>query len=309
MKLIKPNFWYSKKSLFFPILLFPLTLIVMSIVKIKKIFKSRKFNIPIICVGNIYIGGTGKTPLAIYIAKELSKLKKKPVIVKKYYEDHHDEHSLIKKYSKNLILNLDRRAAILDAERKKFNVVILDDGFQDNKIEKDINIICFNKKQLIGNGFVIPSGPLRENLSAIKNSEIILINGGRDKEFEKRIIKFNKNALFIHSKYKLLNYNEFKNKNLLAFSGIGNPENFFELLIDNKLKIKKKIVFPDHYQFKKGELSNIIREAKKDNLQIVTTEKDFHRLKNFKFKAIKFAKIDIILNSKKKFFKKILKIC
>ena len=77
MKLIKPNFWYSKKSLFFPILLFPLTLIVMSIVKIKKIFKSRKFNIPIICVGNIYIGGTGKTPLAIYIAKELSRLKKK----------------------------------------------------------------------------------------------------------------------------------------------------------------------------------------------------------------------------------------
>ena len=137
-------------------------------------------------MGNIYIGGTGKTPSAIFLAHELKKIGKNPVIVKKYYKNQKDEQSLIKKYFNNLILNKKRSDAIYEAERKGFDSVILDDGFQDFNIKKDLNIICFNQNQLIGNGFILPSGPLRQSLNSLNDAEIILINGNKDVEFEKK---------------------------------------------------------------------------------------------------------------------------
>ena len=97
MKLNKPNFWDLKNSIF-SILLLPFSLIVLLSILIKKnLTKTIRFNIPIICVGNIYIGGTGKTPSSIFLAKELSSLGKNPVILRKYYKSHSDEHRLIKK--------------------------------------------------------------------------------------------------------------------------------------------------------------------------------------------------------------------
>ena len=78
----------------------------------------------------------------------------------------------------------------------KFDIVILDDGFQDYKIKKDLSLICFNSNQLIGNGLVIPSGPLREDLSAVKNAEIVIINGEKNFLFEEKIRQYNKKSLF-----------------------------------------------------------------------------------------------------------------
>ena len=148
--------------------------------------------IPIICIGNIYIGGTGKTPTSIFLANELNKLGRKSVILRKFYKSHKDEHDLIKTNFKNLILTQNRSNGIIEAE-KNFDIVILDDGFQDYKIVKNLNIICFNSNQLTGNGYVIPAGPLRESLSALKNAQIVLINGSENKKFEDKIIKMNKN--------------------------------------------------------------------------------------------------------------------
>jgi tetraacyldisaccharide 4'-kinase len=189
MKLNKPNFWDLKNSIF-SILLLPFSLIVLiSILLKKKLTKTIRFNIPIICVGNIYIGGTGKTPSSIFLAKELSALGKNPVILRKYYKSHSDEHRLIKKKFQNLILCQNREGGIREAEKSNFDTVILDDGLQDYKIKKNLNIVCFNQNQLLGNGFVIPAGPLRESLNALKNTHIILINGKKDPEFEKKNFK------------------------------------------------------------------------------------------------------------------------
>ena len=88
-----------------------------------------------------------------------------------------DEYNLIKNYFNNLITNRNRSTAIEEAIKEDFDFIILDDGFQDYKIKKDLNILCFNQNQKFGNGFVLPSGPLRESLSSIKNSQIVLING------------------------------------------------------------------------------------------------------------------------------------
>ena len=138
MKLFKPKFWKSNKN-FFAVLLIPLSLITWIYIILKKTFIQKvKFNIPVICVGNIFIGGTGKTPLSIHIARKLSENGKNPAIVRKYYKSHKDEHKMITSYYNKLILNLNRSKGIYEALEKGYDAVILDDGFQDYKIKKKL---------------------------------------------------------------------------------------------------------------------------------------------------------------------------
>ena len=306
MKISKPNFW-QKRLHIITILLTPFSLIFLLISKFKKYFISEnQFSIPIICVGNIYIGGTGKTPLAIKIADEIN-YNLKPAIVKKFYKSHKDEHLLIKNKFKDLFLNFKRSDGIKEAIKKKFNLIILDDGFQDYSIKKNLNILCFNSKQLIGNGMLFPSGPLREEFASIKRAKIIVINGNRNELFEEKILKISKDIQIFYSKYNPINLNEFKDKKILAFAGIGNPENFFDTLKNNNLDLKKTISYPDHYNFTKSELEKIVDISKKDNLEILTTEKDFYRIKDFKIEQIKCFKIELEILNNKKFISQIIK--
>ena len=139
MKINKPIFW-DKKVSFLSLLLFPLSLIISVLIFLKRrLSRVSKFNIPIICVGNIYIGGTGKTPLSIYIANELNKIGKNVVILRKLYEEHVDEHDLIRSYHTNLILSKNRVASLRKIEKSNFDTVIMDDGLQEYKIKKYIN--------------------------------------------------------------------------------------------------------------------------------------------------------------------------
>ena len=305
MMLTKPKFWNQKIN-FLTIFLLPLSLIFIFIIFLKKKFtKSLRFKIPIICVGNIFLGGTGKTPISVFLAKEISKLGKKTVILRRYYKNHKDEYKFIKSKFKNLILNKNRISGLEIAEKSNFDVAILDDGLQDYRIRKNLNIVCFNQNQLIGNGFVLPSGPLRETLNALKNANIVIINGGKDKYFERKILNVNKKLEVFYSSYIPLNINEFKNKKLFAIAGIGNPENFFKLIEKNKLKLEKKIIFPDHYEFSKNEIQNIVDEATSKNCQIIMTEKDYFKVKHFKIRKIKFLKVLLKIDNQKKLLNKI----
>ena len=310
MKLNKPKYW-NKKYSFITILLIPITLIVILIIFFKKKFTRRiQFNIPIICVGNIYIGGTGKTPTSIYIAKELSELGKKPTILRKYYKDHRDEHNLIREKFNNLILNKSRIVGIKEAEKMNYDSVILDDGFQDYRIKTNLNILCFNQNQLIGNGFVLPSGPLRENLSSLKEAHIILINGEKNINFEKKILKINNSLEIFYSNYKPIDIDQFKDQKLFVIAGIGNPDNFFKLISDNGLNIEKKLIFPDHYEYSQAEILNIINDAERNNLKVLTTEKDYHRINHFKKEQdkIRYLKVSLKIDNKEKLLKTISKL-
>ena len=185
MKVLKPKFW-DKKVSFLAITLLPFSLIIWLLIMIKKkITTQLDFKIPIICVGNIYLGGTGKTPLAVALAKEIKLMGKNPVIIKKFYKSHQDEHNFIEKNFNNLILETNRSIGINKAIEQGFDTVILDDGLQEYKIKKNLSIVCFNEKQLIGNGFIFPAGPLREGLNALNNVDLIVINGKENKNFQK----------------------------------------------------------------------------------------------------------------------------
>ena len=237
MNINKPKFW-DKKIGIISIILLPLSLVFILLIFLKKkLTKENVFKIPIICIGNIYLGGTGKTPVSIFLAKELSRLGKKPAILRKYYKNHNDEYNLIKDKFHNLVICKNRIDGLEKIDKSESDIAILDDGLQDYSIKKNLKVICFNNNQKIGNGLLLPSGPLRENLNVLKETEIVIINGNRDKKFEQKILDVNKKIDIFYSTYKPININQFKNKKLLALAGIGNPENFFKLIEDNNLKI------------------------------------------------------------------------
>lgn len=307
MKMLKPKFW-SKQNSLLSFILFPLSIFLQILIYLKKkITKKRKVSIPVICVGNIYLGGTGKTPLSIEIVKILEKLNKKTAIIKKSYKDHEDEFKLISSNQVALFKDPSRYNGINEAIKQKFDCVVLDDGFQDFSISKNLNILCFNERQLIGNGMTLPSGPLRESLSSLKRCQIVVINGNTNLEFEKKIKNISNNISIYYSKYAPDNIESFKNKNLLAFAGIGNPENFFYLLENNNLKIKKKISFSDHYKYSLKELNKLIYFALNNGLQLITTEKDYFRISHFQLPQIEYLKVKLDIIKKNDFEKKIIR--
>ena len=228
------------------------------------------------------------------------------MIIRKFYKEHQDEHLMIKNDFKNLLLSKNRIDAITQAVNKGFDLAILDDGFQDYRIKKNLNIICFNQRQQIGNGMVIPSGPLRESMASLERVDIVVINGRYNKNFEEKILRFNKNILIFYSSYVPLNINKFKKKKLLALAGIGNPENFIELLHENNLEIAKKKIYPDHYEFKKGEILDIIKEANDKNYKIIMTEKDFYKIEKYNFKEINYLKVKLEIKNKEQLINKII---
>ena len=305
MKLNKPKFWDTKIS-FLSILFLPLTFFSLVIIFLKKKFtKTNFFRIPIICVGNIYLGGTGKTPTSIFLANELTKLGKKPIILRKFYKSHFDEYELIRNKFDYLSLNENRAKGLSKIENSDFNIAILDDGFQDYSINKDLNIICFHGNQLAGNGLILPSGPLRDSLNTLKNAHMVLINGSENNIFEKKILKINKNLQIFYSYYKPLNIEKFKGTKLLAVAGIANPENFFQLLQNNGLKIHKKLVFPDHYNFSKNEIIKIMNIAKDNDYKIIMTEKDYCKVKKFDTNNIDYLQVSLEIHDKDKLLAKI----
>ena len=200
-----------------------------------------------------------------------------------------------------------RTLAISKAEDQKNNIIIMDDGLQDISVDKDLNIICFNSSDLIGNGFLLPAGPLRERLNSINNCRIAVINGKRNIAFEKKLKSISKNIEIYQSKYVIKDLRKFRGKKILAFAGIGNPEGFFSLLKDSGLNVKKEISFPDHYNYTKKEIENLILRAKNEGLTLVTTEKDFFRIKKSGFRKINYVSIDIKIINFKSFEKELLK--
>jgi tetraacyldisaccharide 4'-kinase len=153
--------------------------------------------------------------------------------------------------------------------------------------------LCFNEKQLLGNGLTLPSGPLRESASGVKNSKLIIINGKKNIKFERKIKEFSNKIKIFYSNYIPINYGKFKNKKLIAFAGIGNPENFFSLLKQCKLDVKKKVSFPDHYLYTKKDLKNLRALSKRNNCELITTEKDYFRIKNLGYGNINFLLIKL----------------
>ncbi len=306
----KPYFWNLKKTNLLSYLFQPLTMPIRLsnlILNTKKKFKTKK--IKTICVGNIYIGGTGKTPSTIQLYKILSTNYKKVFTAKKFYKSQLDEIKILEKHTK-LITSFNRREIINIALKKRAELIIFDDGLQDKSIDYNLKIVCFDSTTWIGNGQLIPSGPLRENLNSLRKYDVVFLKYIDKKNIKLiRLIKeINPKIKIFNTRYKIKNYNKFNfKKKYILFSGIGNPENLLKFLENNKFKIVKNIIFPDHYKYKEEDLIKIIKLSKNLNAEILTTEKDFVKIPKKYCKFLKFLKIDLKideLNKLKEYFKK-----
>ena len=306
MKFYKPKFWDKKDRVsLFSILLLPLSLIAI----IKNYYENNKikknfYDLKTICVGNIYIGGTGKTPLVINLASYFKK-KFKTYIIKKNYISHLDEMRLLDSKHK-VIFEKTRELSITKAENEKAEVLIFDDGLQEKKINYDLKIVCFNSLKLDGNGLIIPAGPLREKLDSIKNYDVVLINGDSNREsrnFINKIKKINPNIKIFTGKYVPKNYSKLKKKKFIIFSGIGNPHTFSDTLKNLKIKFYGYEKFPDHYDYKESDLKKLKDLAKIKNCELLTTEKDYFRLKKSFRKNINFLEVELSVEQEKQFYK------
>ena len=301
MKLIKPKFWDLNHLTYQSILLYPFTFIIDIRDLITFYIKPKNYkNIKTICVGNIYLGGTGKTPLVDFLAKNL-KRKFKTAIIKKKYLNHLDEKKLLEKGNK-VFFNKDRRVSLMKAIKEKFQLVVFDDGLQDKKIEYNLKIVCFNSTSLAGNQLRIPAGPLREKLNSLKKYDAIFINGKvMNKKFLNQIKKINPKIFIFNGEYICSNSYKYKKNRYLIFSGIGNPISFKNTLSKYNIKFKSSLVYPDHYNYSELDIRKIKKIAKDNNLKILTTEKDFYRIPTKQRKNINYLKVNLKINKKKEF--------
>ena len=308
MNLKKPKFWDYKKPNIYAFLLFPLTILT-SLSNFFNLKKNKiKFKIKTICIGNIYIGGTGKTSLSIKLNKILKERNIKTCFIKKQYIDQVDEQKILKKNGE-LFISKKRIDAIKQAENANYKVAIIDDGLQDTKINYDIRIVCFNTINWIGNGMILPSGPLRENINNLKKYEHIFLNGNSEEleSHKKFLTNINPNVNIHIGIYEITNVKEFNlNDKFLIFSGIGNHKTFVEMIKKYGFEVLKDIEFPDHYNYTDVDLNKIVDEAKKLNCKIITTEKDYFRLEDKNLIEIKFIKSELKLINEENLLKFII---
>ena len=303
MKFKKPSFWDYKKPNIISYLLLPFSFIINFINFLNNKNKIKPQKIKTICVGNIYIGGTGKTPISIEINKFLKNLNYKTAYIKKNYYNQIDEQKLLSS-SGQLYCEKNRIDAVKLAINQNVDVAIFDDGLQDKNLNYDITFVCFNIQSWIGNGFCLPSGPLRENLKSIKKYDAVFLNGnGENISIIQSIIKsINPEMEIFEAQYMIKNIEILQeNKNYLAFSGIGNPNSFLETLKINKFKIIKTLDFPDHYNYSDKDILKIKETAKYLDAKIITTEKDYNRLNKLNTESIDFLKIELNIQNKEKF--------
>jgi len=299
-----PKFWYSKNNLY-SILLIPLSYIWIlgSFIKNKKTHKFS--NIKIIKIGNVVAGGAGKTPTAIAIAKKLINYNYKVHIITKGYKgslkdstlvnskihsfkEVGDEALILSKFAPTWIGN-NRIQSINMAIKNEAEIVILDDGIQDNSIHGNLNFLVFNGSQGIGNGRIIPAGPMRENLfNALKKSNTALIID-EDKYNLNKTISNHIPVINAKTNVTFQDKNNFKNKNVVAFCGLGYPRKFFQTLEKIGCNILYSEIFPDHHIYTKKTIHNLLNKANSLNSLLITTEKDHVKIsKQYKNKIFYF---------------------
>jgi len=297
--------WYEKK--FKPLLIFLmpfslLYLIVWKIIDFYYTFLKKPFKLPcpVISVGNITLGGTGKTPFIAYLIEILLRYNYKEIVIltrgykgKKMgviedVDGEPDESRVLKRnYPQITILaNPNRKKVFLDyfSGKVKPDIVILDDGFQHRKIYRGIDIVMVDGKLMFGNKFVFPAGPLREPLISInKRADIIVFknsNGIGEKFFNKPTFTFNIKNIKLFDKYSNeTEKDKLISKNIVAFCGIGNPFDFRNTLVSNGFDIKFFFAFPDHYNYTKKDIANITNKGNEETV-FITSEKDWVKISN-----------------------------
>ena len=294
--------------------------------------KKHKTKIPVICVGNIIAGGSGKTPIAMTIGEILKKYKRNVAFIGHGYKanllkhsmcisidpkmhnvnDVGDEAMLLSSIASSYIARK-RIQALFAAQADDCEIAILDDGFQDNSIKKDLSILVVDADYILGNSLLLPAGPLRELPStALKRADLVIISGLDEEKIQSTINnlihQFSKKVPYLASRITSCivipkEIAKLQNKDFFAIIGIAHPKKFLETAKKYNINIKSYAIFPDHHLFHDSELDAIYNHANVLKCNIITSTKDLVRLPK-KYQAItkvmdidiKFYDNEVILN-------------
>ena len=292
-----PSWWYEKQGLW-PLLLTPAALVWDVVTRLRwSIARPFRSKIPVVCVGNFTAGGAGKTPAAIAIARLLLKDGVQPVFLTRGYggtihgphlvdpekdtaNQVGDEPLLLARVAP-VVVSAGRAAGAKLAQHQKASVIIMDDGFQNPGLEKDLSVIVIDRKMGVGNGRTIPAGPLRAGMSFQLSKADALIVAGAGDAAEPVIQRARAAGLVILEAEIVANEDTdwLLAKPLIAFSGIGHPDKFFQTLETIGCEIVGRADFPDHHTYSAADADRLLELAKRNNAQLVTTEKDFVRIR------------------------------
>ncbi|MDX1948917.1 MAG: tetraacyldisaccharide 4'-kinase [Rickettsiales bacterium] len=310
-----PSFWREKNDI--AQLLLPFSLIYFLVKRlIPKCKNPKNFNAKIICIGNAIAGGAGKTPtaIAIYNFLKLNNPSKKIAFINTGYKgilygavlvdnkNHKpsevgDEAYLLSQTG-DCIMCKNRLQACEYAESLGYEILILDDGLHDERIIKDFSLCVFDGNYAIGNGMVMPAGPLRDRLDfCLKDVNDILIIGEHSEDLPKRIEKLSRKKLEFHNAYIEITSNHNKEIAYTAFAGIGNPEKFFKTLENIGLSVVEKVIFPDHHKYYQDDFNHLKTLAEAEKSQLITTEKDYIKLSDEMKKITDYTKMRINISS------------
>lgn len=269
-----------------------------------KLKKPQKAEVPVICIGNITAGGTGKTPVSISVAKMLATEMYHPIFVTRGYggklqnvlvnnkkhtaQDVGDEPLLLAEQAP-VVVNADRYAGAQLALKEGADVIVMDDGFQNPGLYKDLSFLVFDGHFGIGNGKIIPAGPLRETFeNGIKRADALIILG-KDKH---NLAERSKLPVFYgHTETAQTALNQ---ENVVAFAGIGHPQKFYHTLKQQGFNVLETFDFPDHHYYTKDEIEKILQKAKELNAEVYTTSKDFVKIPALYHKSINVLEIAVV---------------
>lgn len=282
----QPAFWYKKASLLRWIFA-PLGYIYAYFVR-RRLSKTKPYQprVPVICVGNLCVGGSGKTPVALAVADFFIKKGKKVVFLSHGYKSTRQDIVVDLKDTKGVgdeallmaqkaptVVNRKRADGVRRAEKMGADVIVMDDGFQNPSVVKTLSVLVFDGKYGVGNGACIPAGPMREKLSdGLKRADAVIVMGEDKIGLKEKIKKINERMPVL--KGKLEPTVTLKGKKGFAFAGIGHPEKFFEMLKNNGVVLTGQKAFPDHFNYTEKTMKILM---KKDDV-LLTTAKDMVKI-------------------------------
>ncbi|HRK97898.1 MAG TPA: tetraacyldisaccharide 4'-kinase [Alphaproteobacteria bacterium] len=298
-----PSFWYQKTNSVLSTVLDPLSLVYQALSNRHKARSTpRKSSIPVLCIGNIVAGGSGKTPVAIALFQLIQshQLFLSPAFLTRGYlgkiagpervDLSHDpvmwgdEALLLAKYAPTIV-SKDRWAGAEYAKDTGADVIILDDGLQNYSLQKDLSFCVIDGYMGFGNGKIMPAGPLRQNLENGFSGVDAVILIGEDLSESKSCIPAH--LPVFTAKLAARNLSDLPVQvPYLGFCGLGTPEKFKKTLLDCGLNIIRFESFADHHAYTMDDMTRLIHLALDENARLITTEKDFVRLPDFYQKSM-----------------------
>jgi len=300
MKIIEPKFWWNDNpSILIKLMSLPFGILLKILIFLRnKLLKKIFLPKPVICVGNFVVGGQGKTPFVRYLRSVLEDINRKTVVISNGYGGKMKSSKIISDIDSSIdcgdeallhakdgitVVSKNRVDAIEVLDKSHFDLILLDDGFQDPSIHKDLNIVIVDTSKGIGNNLLIPFGPMRESLDfALKKTDIVILINSINQNHQSiiNVLKIWK-GLVLNAEYETY-IDEDINEEIIAFSGISNPDKFTYGLKSIGARVNKHFIFSDHENISEDDAKEIFEYSKFKNLRIVTTEKDLIKLKESK---------------------------